>query len=64
PIGGLIAAPLGLFLTEYIQVGDSEKAMTVTKGLLVGCGWSFVARFGLGVLMIGLWIVWAVSLAN
>src|SRR3990172_7284539 len=36
PIGGLIAAPLALYLTEYIRLGDNDKAMAITRGLLIG----------------------------
>jgi len=27
--------------------------------MVMGCGWAFFVRFGIGLLMIGLWIVWA-----
>lgn len=64
PFGGLIAAPLGLYLTEYIRLGESDTAWLVTRGLLVGCGWAFVVRFGLGVVMIGLWVIWVLSNIN
>ena len=58
PVGGLIAAPLALLLVEYLRHKDIEVAWQVTKGLLIGWGWSFVVRFGLGVVMIALWGVW------
>ncbi|MBN2501145.1 MAG: DUF456 domain-containing protein [Anaerolineales bacterium] len=58
PIGGLIAAPLMLLLVEYFRHSDIQEAWLVTKGLLVGWGWSFVVRFGLGVVMIVLWGIW------
>ena len=59
PIGGLIGAPLALFLSEYNRVRDRAKALATVKALALGWGWAFVARFGIGVLMIGLWAVWA-----
>ena len=59
PIGGLIAAPLVLFLMEQNRLGDSEEAKAVTKALLVGWGLAFIVRFGLGVIMFGLWGIWA-----
>lgn len=58
PFGGLLAAPGMLYLSEYIRKQNSEFAWAVTRAMLVGWGWSFVARFGLGTLMIGLWFVW------
>ena len=59
PIGGIIAAPLVLFLMEFIRRGDSAEATKVLKALLVGWGLAFVVRFSLGVVMIILWGIWA-----
>jgi uncharacterized protein YqgC (DUF456 family) len=59
PIGGLIAAPLVLFLMEYLRLGDSSEAIQVVKALLIGWGLAFVVRFGLGLVMIVLWGIWA-----
>jgi hypothetical protein len=58
PFGGLIAAPLGLFLIEYLRFRETDKAFEVTRGLLIGWGWSFAVRFSLGVVMIVLWGFW------
>jgi uncharacterized protein YqgC (DUF456 family) len=59
PIGGLIAAPLVLFLMEMQRLGDADEAMDVVKALLIGWGLAFVVRFSIGVLMFGLWGIWA-----
>jgi hypothetical protein len=59
PFGGLIAAPIALYLAEYLRQRDPDQAMQVTRGLLVGCGWAFFVRFGLGAAKIGLWVIWA-----
>jgi hypothetical protein len=59
PIGGLIAAPLVLYLMELQRLGDADKAKTVVKALLIGWGLAFVVRFILGVLMFSLWGIWA-----
>lgn len=59
PIGGLIAAPLVLYLAELQRRRDSEEAMVVVKALLTGWGLAFVVRFGIGVVMFGLWGIWA-----
>jgi uncharacterized protein len=59
PIGGLIAAPLVLYLMELQRLGDADKAKTVVKALLIGWGLAFVVRFALGVLMFSLWGIWA-----
>jgi uncharacterized protein YqgC (DUF456 family) len=59
PIGGVIAAPLVLFLMEFRHLGGSKQATEVVKALIIGLGLSFVARFILGLFMIGLWGAWA-----
>ena len=59
PIGGVIAAPLLLYMMEFRRIGDSKQAGEVVKALVLGLGLSFVARFALGLLMIGLWVAWA-----
>lgn len=61
PIGGLIAAPLSVLLLEYLRLGDLEKAWRATRGLVFGWGLSFLVRFGIGLVMIALWLVWAFS---
>lgn len=59
PIGGLIAAPAAVFLLEYWRGRDVEAAWRATRGLALGWGLSFFVRFGIGLGMIGLWLVWA-----
>jgi uncharacterized protein YqgC (DUF456 family) len=59
PIGGLIAAPLVLYVMELQRLGNSDEAMTVVKALLIGWGLAFIVRFGLGVVMLSLWGIWA-----
>lgn len=61
PIGGLIASPLAVLLVEYLRGRDLGKAWQATRGLATGWGLSFLARFGIGVLMIVLWLVWALA---
>jgi uncharacterized protein YqgC (DUF456 family) len=59
PLGGIIAAPVVLFLSEYLRLKDHGKAVEVMRGLLVGWGWAFVLRFGIGIVVMILWIIWA-----
>lgn len=59
PVGGIIAAPLVLYLVEFQRLKDSTEATKVVKGMLVGWGLAFIIRFGLGIIMLGLWVVWA-----
>lgn len=59
PIGGLIAAPVAILLMEYWRERDWQRAWRAMRGLALGWGLSFVVRFGIGVLMILLWFIWA-----
>ncbi len=58
PLGGIIAAPLVLFGSEYFRLKDHGKALVVMRGLLAGWGWGFVLRFGIGVVVMILWVIW------
>lgn len=58
PIGGLIAAPLGIFLLELVRYREFKKAWSAFLGLATGWGLSFFVRFGIGVMMILLWWLW------
>ena len=60
PVGGLIAAPLVLYLMERKRLGNDQEAREVVKALLTGWGLAFMVRFGIGVVMFGLWGVWAI----
>ncbi len=59
PLGGIAAALGALFLVEFVSSRDRRKALAVTKGMAIGWGWSFVVQFGIGLLMIALWAIWA-----
>lgn len=59
PIGGVIATPLVVLLLEYLRQKDWKKALTALKGAVIGWALSFVARFILGLFILGLWVVWA-----
>jgi uncharacterized protein YqgC (DUF456 family) len=58
-IGGILAALLALFLVEWMRRKDWRKALTAMKGMMVGCGWAAVFRVIIGLVMIGLWLIWA-----
>jgi uncharacterized protein YqgC (DUF456 family) len=59
PVLGLVIAPLALFGLEYRRLKDRAAALEVTKAYMIGWGWSFAARFGIGILMLGSWMLWA-----
>jgi hypothetical protein len=58
-LGGIIGAPLALFLFEYIRLKDSELAWLITKGLMTGWGLSALARVGIALVMTVVWGIWA-----
>ena len=62
PFGGLIAALIGLFAYEFIRLRDWRKALASTKSMALGCGWASLIRSAIGMLMIGLWVVWAIAI--
>jgi hypothetical protein len=62
PLGGLAVAVLALYLLERRRLnGDGAQAWVVVKALMQGYLWAFVVRFGLGILKIGLWAIWAAN---
>ena len=58
-IGGILAALLTLFGIEWLRRKDWRKALASIRGMLVGWGWALVIRFIIGLVMIGLWLIWA-----
>jgi len=58
-LGGILAALLTLFVIEWIRRRDWQKALASLKGMLIGWGWAFAIRFIIGMIMIGLWLIWA-----
>jgi hypothetical protein len=61
PFGGLVAAPLVIYVLEYRRSGSWERARDAVKDLTVGVGLSWVVRLGMGLLMVVLWGIWALN---
>ncbi len=59
PFAALLITPLALYLAEYQRLRSGREAIQSAKGWLIGFGWSFVAMFVIGAVMIGLWMLWA-----
>ena len=59
PLIGLAAAPLGVFLVEFIRRKKWREALHAAWSLMVGWGWSIGIRITIGIVMIGLWMLWA-----
>jgi uncharacterized protein YqgC (DUF456 family) len=58
-IGGLLFSILGVLVVEMIRKKDWKIAWVTTKEMALGFGWSVVVRIGIGIIMIGIWWVWA-----
>jgi uncharacterized protein YqgC (DUF456 family) len=52
----------GYFDREWIRKRDLNEGARSAGGILKGCGLAVFTRFGIGVLMIGLWVVWLIWL--
>jgi len=59
PLIGLVASPLALLGLEYLRFHDWKQARDSARVFLIGWGSAFAARFGVGVLMIVFWALWA-----
>lgn len=59
PVGGLILALVALFLVEYYRLKNAKQAFDSSTSLATGCGWAVGVRFGIGFIMLILWILWA-----
>jgi uncharacterized protein YqgC (DUF456 family) len=59
PLAGMAASPVGLFLAEWRRLKDKKIALDNTRAWLSGWGWSFLARFGIGILIVIVWAAWA-----
>ncbi|MBN1249541.1 MAG: DUF456 domain-containing protein [Anaerolineae bacterium] len=58
PIGGILLTVAALFAAEMAYQHNAEKAWNATKNWLLGWGWATVARLGIGLVTILLWVVW------
>jgi len=59
PFAALFITPLALYLAEYWRLRDKRQAFDSAKGWLIGFGWTFLALFAIGAVMISLWLLWA-----
>ena len=55
----MIAAPVSLYVAELYRLKDKRVALDNTKAWMTGWGWSLAARFGIGLVMIIFWAIWA-----
>jgi uncharacterized protein YqgC (DUF456 family) len=60
PIGGLVLLLVGTFTMEYHRLGDAEEALKGMLGVGLGYGASFGVKLLLGIVMMGLWVLWVI----
>ena len=60
PLGGLALLLVGTFTMEYYRLGDAEAALKGMLGVGLGYGASFGVKLLIGLLMVGLWVLWVV----
>ncbi len=58
-IGGVLLAIVVLLLVEWARRRNFKEGWKAVRGLLSGCGWAVVIRFIMGMVMVGLWMLWA-----
>jgi len=61
PIGAVIGFLVGVFISEYVRLQDTEKALRGVFGVSIGYGASFGVKLILSILMIAAWLVWVFS---
>ena len=59
PLLGIAASLLALFAVETARLHDHREGFASAKVYMIARGWSFLAVFGIGGLMLVLWAVWA-----
>jgi uncharacterized protein YqgC (DUF456 family) len=58
-LGGILAALGVLFLIEWLRLKEPRQALASMRGMMVGYGWAVVFRVIIGLVMVGLWLIWA-----
>ncbi|MBI9047417.1 MAG: DUF456 domain-containing protein [Anaerolineaceae bacterium] len=58
PIGGLLFALISIFVVEWIRLKEWREALESTRSMAVGFGWGVLAKIGVGMVMIILWLIW------
>jgi uncharacterized protein len=58
PLVGILLALLGLTLLEYCRRRTWKKAIVSTGTAVAGCGISYGFKFFIGLVMMGVWVMW------
>ncbi len=60
PFIGIVASLAFLFAAEWMRLRKVKPAFVSARSYMIAWGWSYAAIFGVGVLMILVWVLWAV----
>jgi uncharacterized protein len=58
PLVGILLAVVGLTLLEYRRRRTWKKAIVSTGTAVAGCGISYGFKFFIGLVMMGVWVLW------
>ena len=59
PVVGILASIVTLIGAEWLRLRSGRMAFVSARSYMVAWGWSYAAVFGVGLLMIILWVLWA-----
>ncbi len=60
PVAGVAASLLVLFGAEWLRLHRAGLAFASARSYMIAWGWSWAAVFGVGVLMILMWLLWVI----
>ncbi len=62
PLIGIVASLTTLLAAEWLRLHHFGAAFASARSYMIAWGWSYAAVFGVGVLMILVWLLWAMAL--
>jgi uncharacterized protein YqgC (DUF456 family) len=60
PLVGILLGLAGMALVEFLRHRDWRKAVSSAGSALIGCGLSYGFKFCIGLVMIGVWLIWVI----
>jgi uncharacterized protein YqgC (DUF456 family) len=60
PIAGILLGLCGMALLEFRRHRDWKKAFSSAGSALLGCGLAYGFKLFIGVVMIGVWLIWVI----
>jgi uncharacterized protein YqgC (DUF456 family) len=59
PFMGIVGSLASLFGAEWLRLRKVRPAFVSARSYMIAWGWSYAAVFGIGLLMILVWVLWA-----